>query len=299
MRNSDQNLYLDIRPWVAKAITQEEQQPEDRLWKKAPTIERVEQQRLQRIRFLRKHAKAAAQASVIAERLEQCNSQHRCISGACPVCGRLFQRWFVRASKPFIRKHLNNNTQELLALSLVPTSPKIKPGKLSDFSIIDLHRRLKYAMNKAGIGVAIGGIDLSFNEDQERKFKPFWNVHLYAITTGFKHDISEKLKRVIKYSNVIPRPKRVTRFENKARRRSYALKMHFERRIGYDQIKVTNGKKRKCRNTKGDKLLADQRVELFIYLDTIGFAERVFFKGAKPIQNCNDVRIKPAKGFRC
>jgi hypothetical protein len=106
-----------------------------------------------------------------------------------------------------------------------------------------VHRRLKYAMDKAGIGTAIGGIDFSLNEDQEGKFKPFWNVHLYAITSGEKEQLSRQLKAIVQYSNAVPRPKRVTSFENKAIRRSYALKMHFERRIGYDEIKIGNGKR--------------------------------------------------------
>jgi hypothetical protein len=293
MRDVIRASYLDVRPWVAKAIEQESHKPKTELWRNAPTAEQAEEQRNQRVRFLRKHAKDNPQAGVVAERLEQCNSQQRCFSGACPLCGRLFQRWFVRATKPFIRKHLETENQELLAISLIPTSPKIKPGELSQFSITDLHRRFKYAMDKAYIDTVIGGIDFSFNEDQEGKFKPFWNVHLYAITAGEKEQLSKQLKGIVQYSRAIPRPKRVTSFENKAIRRSYALKMHFERRIGYDEIKTRDGKRRKCRNTKRDRLLTAQRLELYLFLDRIGFAERVFFRGAKPVTNLNGVCVKP------
>jgi hypothetical protein len=293
MRDVIRAGYLDVRPWVAKAIEQESHKPKTKLWRNAPTAEQAEEQRNQRVRFLRKHAKDNPKAGVVAERLEQCNSQQRCFSGACPLCGRLFQRWFVQATKPFIRKHLNIENRGLLAISLIPTSPRIKPGELSQFSITDLHRRFKYAMDKADIGRAIGGIDFSFNEDQECKFKPFWNVHLYAITSGEKKRLSRQLKGIVQYSRAIPRPKRVMSFENKALRRSYALKMYFERRIGYDEIKSRNGKRRKCRNTKPDRLLAAQRLELFIYLEKIGFAERVFFREAKPVQKANGVTIKP------
>jgi hypothetical protein len=291
MRNVIRVQHSDIKPWVAKAIEQESYKSEDQLWRNAPTAEQAKIQLLQRVRFLRKHAKNAPQAGVVAERLERCNSEKRCLSGACPVCGRLFQRWFVRATKPFIRKHLKTENRNFLAVSLIPPSPRIKPRELSQFSITDLHRRLKYAMDKADIGSAIGGIDFSFNEDQEAKFNPFWNVHLYAITAGEKEQLSRQLKAIVQYSRAVPRPKRVTSFENKAIRRSYALKMHFERRIGYDEIKSRNGKRRECRNTKRDRLLAAQRLELYLFLDRIGFAERAFFRGAKPVQDSHGVSI--------
>jgi hypothetical protein len=287
---------LDVKRWVATAIEQENHLPDSPLWKNAPTSEQAEEQRQQRVRFLRKHATDNTQAGFVAERLQQCNFLRRCLSGACPICGRLFQRWFVRASEPFIG-HLETENLELLAVSLIPTSRKIRPGRLSNFSITNLHRRLKYAMDKTDIHSAIGGMDFSFNEDQGRKFKPFWNVHLYAITSGEKEQLSRQLKAIVKYSKSIPRPKRVTPFENNARRRSYAMKMHFERRIGYEDSKIRNGKRRKCRNTTRDRLLAAQRLELFVYLDRIGLAERVFFRNAKSVQSGNVVKIKSAKGL--
>ena len=292
--NSEKNSAR--KSWEEKAVIQESHKSRTLLWKNAPTTEQAEEQRRQRVRFLRKHAKNAPQAGVVAERLEQCNSQQRCFSGACPLCGRLFQRWFVRALKPFIRKHLEAEDRELVAISLIPTSRRIKPVELSQFSITDLQRRFKYAMDKADIRSAIGGIDFSFNEDQEGKFKPFWNVHLYAITGGKKEQLSRQLKAIVQYSRAVPRPKRVTSFENKAIRRSYALKMHFERRIGYNEIKSGKGKRRKCRNTKRDELLVAQRLELYLFLDRIGFAERVFFRGAKPVTNANGVSIMPTDG---
>ena len=40
------------------------------------------------------------------------------MSGACPQCGRLLQRWFARASKRFIADHLETQKGELVAISL-------------------------------------------------------------------------------------------------------------------------------------------------------------------------------------
>jgi hypothetical protein len=297
MVQRQRKLHLQINSWVAKAIKHESEHSNDRLWKNGPTAEEAEQQHQQRIRFLRKHVRHNHEAAAVAERLEKCNSYRHCLSGACPICSRLFQRWFVRATKPFIRDYLDIENRQLLAISLVPTSRKIKPGRLLEFSINDLHRRLKYALNRSNVGIAIGGIDLSFNEDQEGEYKPFWNGHLYAITSGEKDDICAKLKGVTGRSIAIPRPKKVTRFENTARRRSYAMKMHFDRRVGYTEFKIRNGRRRKCRNTKGDRLLAAQRLELLLFLDQVGFVTRVFFRGAKPVPKSSGVMIRAIDGF--
>jgi hypothetical protein len=69
------------------------------------------------------------------------------------------------------------------------------------------------------------------------------------------------------------------------------LKIHFYRRNGYNGTKNRNGKIGKCRDTSGQKLRAAERLELFIYLDQIGLANRVIFWGAKPLVNSSRVKI--------
>ena len=60
--------------------------------------------------------------------------------------------------------------------------------------------------------------------------------------------------------------------------------MHFARRIGYDDQRVqSNGKIRHFRNTRPDRLRAIQRLELLLFLDQIGFAERSIFRFVKPV----------------
>src|ERR1019366_6583747 len=103
------------------------------------------------------------------------------------------------------------------------------------------------------------------------------------------------LKKSFIASKSVVRPVKIPTFENNARRRSYALKMDFECRVGYDQIKLIKGKIRECRNTDYQRLRVQERLELFKYLDQIGLASRVIFRGAKPIVNLSGVRIKRIK----
>jgi hypothetical protein len=271
-RRFDSHKCRDVKPWVIAAIKDESRYPPDRLWKKEPTAEFAYHERLKRIKFLRKHSNTDPKAAVLAHRLESCEPDQRCLSGACPECGRLFQRWFVRRSKKFIAKHISRPKHELVALSIVPYDPIISPGQLLTVDVVNLQRRLKYALKKADLDVALGAIDFSFNEDRKKKYLPFWSPHFYLITsTEHKKMLGKKLRKLFSKTKEIPHPVWIPTFHNKAHRRSYALKMNFKRRIGYNDIK----KIRKCRNTSRDKLRAAERLELFMYLDQIGFADRV------------------------
>jgi hypothetical protein len=293
MRNQfDSHECQDVKPWVIAAINDEEQCPPDPMWRKERSADWAYEERLRRIKFLRKHSNTHPDALVVAERLESCEPKHRCLSGACPECGRLFQRLFVRSSKKFIARHIALLWSWLVGVSIVPYDPIIPPGQLSSLDIVNMQRRLKFALKKTKIGVALGGIDFSFNEDREGKYAPFWSVHFYLIaSTEDKKKLSKKLRELFLESDIVPRPVKISRFKNTERRRSYALKMNFKRRIGYHETKNQNGKIRKCRNASRDKLRAAERFELFLYLDKIGLASRVICWGAKPVVNSSGVKI--------
>jgi hypothetical protein len=292
-RRFDSHKCEDVKPWVIAAINDESRYPPDRLWRKEPTEEFAYEERLRRIKFLRKYAKKDSRAIFIAHRLESCEPDQRCLSGACPECGRLFQRWFVRRSKKFIAKHISCPNYELVAISIVPWTPIVRPGQLRTVDIPNLQRRLKYTLNKAGLDIALGGIDFSFNDDHEQKYLPFWSPHFYLITsTADKATLKKKLCKLFSKAKEIPHPVQIKSFKNKAYGRSYALKMDFRRRIGYSEIKKIEEKIRKCRNTSHDKLRTVERLELFIYLDQIGFADRVFLLSAKPVVKGQGVKIE-------
>src|SRR6476469_811592 len=82
-----------------------------------------------------------------------------------------------------IDQHINKNERELVVTTIVPCDARRPPRQLSSFNIINLQRRLKYALEKARIPDALGGIDFSFNEDREGKYQPVWSVHFHLITS--------------------------------------------------------------------------------------------------------------------
>ena len=172
-------------------------------------------------------------------------------------------------------------------------SQLFSPDELSSFSTVNVQRRLKTALDKVGLGDAIGGVDISFDEDRDGKYEPFWCVHIYIITSiANKKRVQHVLKEIYIADDRIPRPVKISDFNNCAYRRSYAFKIVFPRRVGYDAVKEGNGVTRKCRETSRDKLRVQERLELFIYLDQCGLANRFIFRGAKPVIRSSGVTIE-------
>jgi hypothetical protein len=207
----------------------------------------------------------------------------------------------VRASKEFISQHIDRPGKELVALNIVPSKPVVRRGKLNQFSMVDMQRRMKFALNKTDVVKAIGAVDFSFNEDKNERYRPYWCPHIYLITaTEDRTKLSGKLHELNRPTVRVPHPNRVIPgFENTAYRRSYAFKTKFDRRIGFLAEKVrSDGTVRMCRNTYYNRLRANERRELFICLDQIGLAARVVFLGAKPIVNGSGVTINEVGGRR-
>ena len=171
----------------------------------------------------------------------------------------------------------------LVAMSLVLPKGEFQLGQLHSFDVNNFLRRLKYRLDAAEIAAAIGGIDFSFNENVHGIHPGLWCPHAYVITAADNEDRLRRTLRGFKATDAIPRPRKVVSFENNAYRRSYAMKMLFERRIGYDdQCVAKNGKIRHFRQTRRGKLRAAERLELFLFLDHIGYAGRSIFRFIKP-----------------
>jgi hypothetical protein len=288
------NEYPDVKRWVIRAIAEEEQMSEERLWKGEMSAKYQRKERRRRIRFLRKHEAYNGLAKSIAHRLALCERYDRCCSGACPACSHLLQRRFVGKSKSLIRDKIDKPDHRLVAISIIPSDLNIRLGDLHTLSLDNLLRRLKYALDQAGVTIAIGGIDFSYNEDRKGRYRPFWSPHFYLITSiTNKRRVGRILKTFFKETKSIPRPIKIPDFDNSEERRSYAFKNVFKRRIGKKDKKRPDG--RTCRNTSKDKLRAAERLELFTFLGQAGFASRFIFRNVKPSIKGTEVTLRLAR----
>ena len=280
-----------IKKWAAVAINQENRKPNNQKWRNEPTSDFQFAERLKRIRFCHKHGKTHPELTFIADCLEPCEPNNRCYSGACTECQGLVQRFYVRQSKNVIRDIIAAEGQQLIALSIILPSGLVRPGQLNKFNIAKYQRRIKTILDAVGINSAIGGIDISFNEDRENKWPPYICLHTYLIAaTDDKEKLKWDLAKSLPKSIEVPRPVKVSLFENNAYRRSYSFKFDIRRRIGH--MKIRKGKSRKSRNTSYDDLLVDQRIELYKYLHQIGLSARIIFRGIKPERSKGKVRFR-------
>jgi hypothetical protein len=286
--------YSNVKTWVIKAIAEESKNPPDRMWKNEPSAETISEEQLKRIRFLRKHGNSDSELNSIADCLELCEQRNPCCSGACPQCSRLFQRFYVRQSRNPIQDIIAREGKELIALCIIPSSPLVRPGQLKNFSIANFTRRIKAALDKAGVKCAIGGIDFSFNEDHDQQWQSFICPHIYLITsTDDREKLRRTLKKIFLKTDEVKRPIKLPLFHNNAYRRSYSLKMIFKLRISYYKMRKDNPTK-KSKNTSNDDLRVDQRIELYRYHHQIGLAARVIFRGLKPEISNSKVRFRKA-----
>ena len=117
----DSDNYADIKPWVQNAIAEEDQKTREQLWKDERSPIFLYQERLRTIRLFRKYGENDPSLMRVANQaLSFCKRGNRCCSGACPECGSLLQRSFVRKSKYLIRDRLDIDGHELVAITFVP-----------------------------------------------------------------------------------------------------------------------------------------------------------------------------------
>jgi hypothetical protein len=90
---------------------------EGRARKPCKTASQAVQQRKAAVKLLRRHGKENERALDLARRVDGCRKSSRCLSGACPVCQRAYQRLFVMAAK-----RLLTGEQAYSVVSAIPKS---------------------------------------------------------------------------------------------------------------------------------------------------------------------------------
>jgi hypothetical protein len=89
------------------------------------TAEDAEKERLSVVKLLRRYGRGSSKARKLARRIKECAKGNRCLSGACPVCLRAYQRLFVSAA----RKALTGGKRYRI-VSIVPVDAIHKEGQL-------------------------------------------------------------------------------------------------------------------------------------------------------------------------
>ena len=104
-------------------------------------------------------------AGRLAAVLENCRPEDRCFSGACPICMRAVQRWYVDQGHS-VARHIARDGEKPVALSMVPDFGQELPGALNRFDWAQFLSASRYALQSAGVTNFYLGVDASLDEDE-------------------------------------------------------------------------------------------------------------------------------------
>jgi hypothetical protein len=251
--------------------------------------QRAKEQQLKDIKILRRHCKRNRHGLRLADIIETCEEDHRCLSGACIECNRAVQRLFVESSESLFHK----SAISVSAVSIVFRRAWIPQGRLINQSDLfePLSHRLRKALEAAGIRQAFGGFDVSANEHARGGFSTHYRPHAYIFipTTQFKR-AERRFRTFFPASSTVRRPVVAHDFDGRRKGLAYALKRDFQRRVTLPRQRLSNGSVKR-RNTRDRPLRALQKVELGLALHRLGLGARLFLHGLQIVPACAKLRI--------
>jgi hypothetical protein len=216
-------------------------------------------------------------ARALADKLDACAAPKRpCLSGACPVCMRAQQRWFVRDTMCALRPPLRNPSYRPQVLSLVPEFGQIPVGSLNAFDIDRFLNSVRDALKACGIDHYKLGIDVSLNELAGLANTQFWQLQLWGFFHEPKMPRREQLKAELNPNGGASRPVEVKKPDFLEAAAAYGVKGTFVRRVSF---RKANPHRAECWNTRDRILRGDAWVELQLFLDRIGLQRRILLSG--------------------
>ena len=237
------------------------------------------------------------EAIALASKLATCSSRHRCLSGACRICGRALQRMCVDATRNLFDDHGG----EMLAVNVVLGRGWIELGDLIDDDIFDeTRRRLRRALEDVNVP-AVGGFDVSLNEHEAEEFAPYWAPHAFILVPARPLRRREaRFREWFLGDAQTPRPIFIQDFDGRRAGRAYAFKPEFSRRITLLPRTRADGS-RSTFGTRTTPIWGPHRVELALALDRAGLHARLFLCGYELIASRGDVgivRVPPMNSSR-
>jgi hypothetical protein len=200
-------------------------------WAKAPTAQDAEEARKRAAKRLRHFAVEFPGADQLADILNQCAPGDRCKSGACPECGRAFQRWFVGQVDALA--HADGG--QLASVSIAFADHRVPEGQLHGLHTASMKRALAYTLAKVtGVSMVAGGIDLSLNDDSQKGLGIGWVPQFYGFVAGANvRALSDQLRNRYPKTDQAPRPVQIKTSDGSLEALSYGFKPTFVRRIAY------------------------------------------------------------------
>ncbi|MCB4767314.1 hypothetical protein LGR54_01740 [Ancylobacter sp. Lp-2] len=226
------------------------------------------------IELLRNSSGQRSSKRALAARLAKCRAGRRCLSGACPECIRAHQRWFTRTSWTA----MEGRSEEFVSVTIVPTRWDV-PGKETMTGDLETARKLiSLVMRFAGAGVALGAIDLSFNERRGQLGSELKCAHAHLLVSKVGLPVwHRRLRMMLPSTPNVDRPLLVEPWDGNPKFINYTFRPNLSRRVSIDP--VGDGREKDRANTRTPPLLNHQRVEAALMLDGFGLVNRIIHPG--------------------
>jgi hypothetical protein len=256
-------------------------------WPVASTAEHAQERRLFCAKRLRRF-----QALDLAARLKACRPGERCQSGACPECGRAFQRWFVHSTTALISA--SDHSGDLVSVSIVPPKARAPSFDINTLSLADSIAAVTQALQgSSDVDWMIGGIDVSLNDDTQKGLQREWQPQLYGVAIVKDRDaLRSRLRSTFKPTKDVSRPVQIKTCDGSARVISYAYKTEFVERIAYYAPISRKRDSRKCWMTRKVSLRARDHEGLMEWLDSVGLAQRLLVFRVQTVKATSGVTLK-------
>jgi hypothetical protein len=142
------------------------------------------------------HAKRNGDNKVfkLADTIANCRQNHRCLSGASPLCVRARQRWLVSTSMSALADLKGPDGTHAQILSLVPDFGRVPMGQLAEFDMENFRRSALNALIASNVKRFCLGIDMSLNHDEGDFANAYWQFQLWGFFQEPESSWRESLK---------------------------------------------------------------------------------------------------------
>jgi hypothetical protein len=233
-------------------------------WPNARLSKDAKKARKRYVKRLRRFAHQFPEAKKLAKILARCKRRRRCMSGACPECGRAFQRWFVSRVVALAAAE----TDDLNSISIVFLNHRTAENQLTALNTAGMKRSISETIKDAdGLEWLAGGIDLSLNDDRQKKQGIAWQPQFYGLAdVNDVETLSNLLRGTYTRTKTAPRPVQIKECDGTANAISYAFKTEFVRRIAYRTEVGPPERRRKCWHTRKVSLRAGEHVQAMLWI---------------------------------
>jgi hypothetical protein len=283
-----------VPPLIARALTDEDYFGDGPpTWPAAPTSNNAKKARRSYVKRLRRFARQFPEAKKLAKILARCKRRRRCMSGACPECGRAFQRWFVSKVVELVAA----GAEDLNSVSIVFLNHRTAEDQLTGLDTTGIKRSISETIKDAdGLNFIAGGIDLSLNDDRQKKQGIAWQPQFYGLTDVTNLEaLSNLLRSTYSPTKTAPRPVQIKQCDGSTKVISYAFKTDFVRRIAFRTEVGPPDRRRKCWHTRKVSLRASEHVQAMLWMHKIGLAGRLFLRGLRMTRTGNSVGLVQMK----